>query len=496
MNDIKELRLIEIELFSKCNRKCNWCPNREIDRTFYEELPENIFEHVIQTLKEKEYKGVITFSRYNEPLYNLELFKKRTDYIREQLPNVKLVTNTNGDYLDKLDIPIVDELSIMDYENNGMDYCLNRLQSFGAEIISHDDAYIYAQKGPMKILYCVNWQDNRFITDRAGFLKELSSAIRTEPCLEPKYFIAINYDGTVSPCCNIRNDIPSLQPYIVGDLHTQTFEEIINGTKRLSFINKCLSGKFEEGHPCYTCLNKGGRYTQGSQSIFYTKEDRHKREKQTGIYVPARLSSQRLPNKQILPLGDSNMFEICCKKLKTIKDNYGINTYVLISDPELIEIAERIGVEIKIRDRETTQAEGPLQYIFKDILDVPDTHLMFLNPCLTLLSIPTIISAIETFNKSEADYATSVKPFQNWLLTTSGEPLTPINYQRLTTKEIEPMYQTAHCFHIFNKEKFKEDGYMLKDGFLPLPIPTTETMDIDTQEEYDYAKYVWEKICN
>lgn len=29
---MKNLRLIEIELFSYCNRKCNWCPNKYIDR--------------------------------------------------------------------------------------------------------------------------------------------------------------------------------------------------------------------------------------------------------------------------------------------------------------------------------------------------------------------------------------------------------------------------------------------------------------------------------
>ncbi len=217
--------------------------------------------------------------------------------------------------------------------------------------------------------------------------------------------------------------------------------------------------------------------------------------KQTGIYVPARLSSQRLPNKQTLPLGDSCMFDICCQKLEKIKTEYGINTYVLISDEELISIAKKYpNVEIIIRDEATAAAEGPLVYIFKDILNVPDTHLMFLNPCLTMLSVETIVKNIKKFNESNADYATSVKKFQNWLMTTEGKMLTDINYQRLTTKEIEPLYQTAHCFHVFNKEKFKEDGYMLKEGLLPLEIPEEETMDIDTREEYDYAFWKWSQL--
>ena len=161
--------------------------------------------------------------------------------------------------------------------------------------------------------------------------------------------------------------------------------------------------------------------------------------KQTGIYVPARLSSQRLPNKQILPLGNSCMFDICCQKLDTIKKDYGINTYALVYESELLEIAHKYENVFTIqRDEGTAKAEGPLVYIFKDILDVEDTHLMFLNPCLSFLSIDTIVNNIKKFNESDADYATSVKNFQNWLLKKDGKMITDINYQRLTTKEIEP----------------------------------------------------------
>lgn len=219
--------------------------------------------------------------------------------------------------------------------------------------------------------------------------------------------------------------------------------------------------------------------------------------KQTGIYVPARLSSQRLPNKQILPLGNSCMFDICCQKLDTIKQEYGINTYALVYEKELLDIAKQYPNVITIqRDEETAKAEGPLVYIFKDILDVEDTHLMFLNPCLSFLSIDTIVNNVKKFNESDADYATSVKNFQNWLLQKDGQMITDINYQRLTTKEIEPLYQTAHCFHIFNKEQFKQDGYMLKNGFLPLEVPQEETIDIDTPDEYEYAFWKWEKKKN
>ena len=105
--------------------------------------------------------------------------------------------------------------------------------------------------------------------------------------------------------------------------------------------------------------------------------------KDFGIFVPARLNSQRLPNKQILPIGDTCMFEICCKKLNEITKYFDIPTYVLICDKELIDIAVKYPYILIIeRDPETVEAEGPLQYIYKDVLDVPEKYLMFLNPCL------------------------------------------------------------------------------------------------------------------
>lgn len=215
--------------------------------------------------------------------------------------------------------------------------------------------------------------------------------------------------------------------------------------------------------------------------------------KKIGVFVPARLGSQRLPNKQILPIGDTCMFEICCKKLAYLKKVYNIPTYVLICDQPLIDIAKKYPeVTIKYRDEETAKAEGPLQFIYKDILDVDEDYLMFLNPCLIFLSCETILKKIQEFVESPYEYGTSVKPFKNWLWNTENQAITYVDYKRLTTKEIIPWYQAAHCFHIFNKNKFKEDGYMLTKQLALLSIPEEEVIDIDTQEEYEFAKWKWE----
>ena len=207
-----------------------------------------------------------------------------------------------------------------------------------------------------------------------------------------------------------------------------------------------------------------------------------------GIFIPGRLESERLPNKLILPIGDSSLWEMACKKLDSLPDRY--NKYVLCNDNELIKIARKYpNIQIKIRSKETCNAEGPLSYIFEDMQYTDDTHLMFLNPCLSFLTTETIVRALEKFETEKMDYATSVKPLQNWLFDQDSNPINDINYERLTTKEINPIYQTAHCFHIFNRKHFFEDGMMLKPGHGLLEVPESETIDVDTLQDYEFAKW-------
>lgn len=218
--------------------------------------------------------------------------------------------------------------------------------------------------------------------------------------------------------------------------------------------------------------------------------------RKVGVFIPARLSSERLPNKLILPMGDSCLFEIACKKLNNISNRF--NKYALLYDKELINIAKKYtNIEIIIRSKESAMAETPLSFLFEGMKNVEDTHLMFLNPCLAFLKQETIEKTLEDFQNSNADYGTSVKPLQNWIMNKNGEVINEINYKELTTKKIDPLYQFAHCFHVFNKDKFFEDGYMLKDGFKMLTVSEDETTDVDTYSDYIFAKWRYEnEVCN
>jgi len=230
-----KLRLVEIELHSYCNRRCVWCPNSFIDRRSEKKvMSEGLFIKILQGLSILNYKGYISLSRYNEPLSTPELLTERISQIREHLPECTIVCNTNGDYpWSGFDI---DELTVMDYNHTKEDVIGEKVRITKLKIINN----------------------------RGGALN-IKTPPRTEPCYEPTYFIGINYDGTVSPCCNIRNDIEKHKPYIFGDLNKQSLSEILNSQKRKDFINQLFLKQFPD--ICKNCSKGAGRYTRDQPSI-------------------------------------------------------------------------------------------------------------------------------------------------------------------------------------------------------------------------------------
>lgn len=273
---LNEVRCIEVELFSYCNRKCKWCPNKDIDRNKYIEMSKETYMKLIQDLRRVGYKGVITYSRYNEPMSNINLLKERVRQTKEIIPNVKLVTNTNGDYLsrDNLNGLLIDELTIMDYDNKGMNACREKLLRCGVNIIKEFYPFIYGEYENMKILYYVDWSKHALLEDRGGYLDENirlrwknGKKLRDRPCYEPIHFIAIDYNGNVMPCCHMRSDIKFHREYILGNINNESIIDIYNNNKAVNIRKNISSGVLYK--PCKYCQKDGGRYTRDNPSIFY-----------------------------------------------------------------------------------------------------------------------------------------------------------------------------------------------------------------------------------
>lgn len=268
---LSKIKLVEIEIHSYCNRRCVWCPNHFMERNTYEELPSYLYIDTLNQLEYSNFSGVISFSKYNEPLYNYRLLSDYSKLARDILHGIKLVASTNGDFLDDKIIEmlnngsiVLDELEVVDYDNRGEDFCFNKLKRLGADITRVEYPFIEGTVGNTKIIYYVDWPKNTRPCDRGGLLDLPDKMLRTNRCIEPKYSISIDYNGNVMPCCNLRSDNYDHEPYILGNLKEDDLISIYNSDQAQLFrrvasnINDrmpCMAA------PCVFCEKEPNRYT-------------------------------------------------------------------------------------------------------------------------------------------------------------------------------------------------------------------------------------------
>jgi MoaA/NifB/PqqE/SkfB family radical SAM enzyme len=246
----KQLKLIEIETFSYCNRECWFCPNSSIDRKSHNQvLPEDIYISILNQLAEIEYDGEITYSRYNEPLAFKEIILKRISQARELLPKAKLRTNTNGDYvtfeyIQELKNAGLNELFIQQYLANNELYnhkkmkkrMLQKIKSLGVDYSVISDIenqrieYDLNIDGIVVHLRARNFAiEGTSRTEKVAGFNE--AYVRTAPCIQPFNNMYIDYNGYVMVCCNTRSDVPNHKNGVMAHIKDAPIWEIYRNEK-------------------------------------------------------------------------------------------------------------------------------------------------------------------------------------------------------------------------------------------------------------------------
>jgi hypothetical protein len=272
------VKMVEVEIHSLCNRRCRWCPNCMIDRSKKILLDETAYLNTLTDLRLYFNIGYLSFSRYNEPFADPPLFHERLLQAKTILPEVKTICNTNGDFLSDflLGSMMLDELTIMDYDNVGTGVCLDRLNEWGCTVLSVNYPFIRAERPGMQILYYVDWPQNVTLYNRGGFFRRVAAdcetdfSARTAPCLDPSVFIGIDHTGDVTPCCNIRGDVSIHKPHILGNILNEPLHEIFLKHSSILFRDILYYGDYQMYPlPCRNCQKGQGRYTRENPGIDY-----------------------------------------------------------------------------------------------------------------------------------------------------------------------------------------------------------------------------------
>lgn len=204
--------------------------------------------------------------------------------------------------------------------------------------------------------------------------------------------------------------------------------------------------------------------------------------------VPIKMNSERLPHKNILPLGEK---PLCCHLFDTLTQVSKLDeVYVFCSDPQIKRFISSPLLYLereKVLDGSLVKAnalyESFLKKVDADIYVVVHTTAPF-------IKAETISNALEHVASGEYDSAFAVQRCQTFAWY-QGAPLNydPTNIPR--TQDMEPVYLETSGFFIFKKEVFAQHHRRI--GLHPYmqEVSAIEAIDIDTAEDYEFAQ----KIC-
>lgn len=212
--------------------------------------------------------------------------------------------------------------------------------------------------------------------------------------------------------------------------------------------------------------------------------------------VQARLDSERLPKKMLLPFGGSNLFEIAIKKvISSIVPPS--NFYVSVYEDELKKIAKKHNVNIYNRSYDSAHNDNDLKKIYEWHDKLPFKYVVKLNACSPLLEVNTINNFFKTFQQQQEDNLFGVIKTKDYYWDKKGKLITPWpNGQTLmNTKAVEPTYKAAHVLYASKMdliEDYKFMGDFQKErGIKLFEMKEKECFDIDFKWQFEIAENLY-----
>ncbi len=204
-------------------------------------------------------------------------------------------------------------------------------------------------------------------------------------------------------------------------------------------------------------------------------------------FIPIKLNNQRLPGKNTMLL---NGKPTCDYIFQTInKIDLIDEKYVYCSDESIKEYMPE-GLTYLKRDSylDGFQVKG-LEIIEKFVQDVDADIYVLTHVTQPFTKSTSIEKALEKVVSGEYDSAFSAVALQDYMWM-NGKPLNYDMKNIVRTQDLDPIYMETGAFFIFRKEVFTELGQRIGNNPYIYEIDQFEAVDIDTAEDFEFAKAV------
>ena len=211
--------------------------------------------------------------------------------------------------------------------------------------------------------------------------------------------------------------------------------------------------------------------------------------------IAVRKGSVRVKNKNIRRFHKTSLLEI---KLKQIKRNFPENNIFLSSDcSKSIFLAKKYNCIIDFRPKKYCSNTVPMRDVYSYLASKVDTkYICYLHVTSPLLSDTSLVQAIKLFLKSYPKYESlaSVSVIKEYLWYKNK----PINYDYLNHPKSQnlPEYLSLNfAINIISKKIMENKKLLVQKGYLPYVLNYPENIDVDTEDDFEFAEYLFKKVA-
>lgn len=241
---------IEISESGTCNRKCSFCPRSAPGfKDIKEFISQDLIKKIGKELNELNYRGVIRFSGFVEPLLDKKIYQ-HIEVLKKYCPKSQIEIVTNGDPLN--------QSRLIKLFQSGLDKILVSIYDGPEDVIKFQKMMDQANLKPEKYILRKRYysHDNSFgitLSNRAGLMENAEYKIDSlkeplkKPCYIPSYTFFLDYLGDVLICPHDWG-----KKIILGNIKNEKILDIWFSTKAMK-IRALLINQNRNFHPCKIC---------------------------------------------------------------------------------------------------------------------------------------------------------------------------------------------------------------------------------------------------
>jgi CMP-N-acetylneuraminic acid synthetase len=209
--------------------------------------------------------------------------------------------------------------------------------------------------------------------------------------------------------------------------------------------------------------------------------------------IPARGGSKRLPNKNVLLLGD---YPLLVHSILFAQANSEIidEIYVSTDDSKIKEIALQFGAKVIDRPEAISGDLEPtittLQHVLQSINEEVE-NVVLLQPTNPLRPKNLLKECFEKFQEMQSDSLFTVSQNHDKLGKITNDTFVPYNYEiGQRSQDLEPLYFENGLLYITNAKAILDNKIITENAFPYVVNHIFANVDIDTQDDFEYAEYL------